>query len=72
MSNTNTRNWYSTCQLQFNITFIKLTHSITVNEELILFSLLIFRSVILKALLEPQSTIMSNEKWYVAIAVILA
>ena len=62
ISNTNTRNWYFTCQLKFNITFNKLTFSITVNEELILFSLLITLSIILRALLEPQSTFMPNEK----------
>jgi len=72
ISNTNIRNWYFTCQLQFNITFSKLTFSFTFNEELILFSLLIILSVILRALLEPQSTCMPNEKRYVAIALILA
>jgi hypothetical protein len=57
---------------KFYITFDKLTFSIMVNEELILFSLLIILSVILKTLLETQSTFMPNEKRYVAIAVILA
>jgi hypothetical protein len=52
--------------------FKKLTCSITVNEELILFSLLITLSVILRVLLEPQSTFMPNEKRNVAIVVILA
>jgi len=56
----------------FYITFNKLTFSIMVNKMLILFSLLIILSVILKALLQTQSTFMPNEKRYVAIAVILA